>query len=144
VAEAVSDFIGETLGVEITVEQTPWDVFQGEISAGDYQSYILGWAADYPDPQDFLDVLLHSRSPLNYTGFSDADVDRLLEEARIEGDHEKRLDLYQEAERRVLDGAPWVPLYTGVERWVVAPYVHGFELPAIVRPRMSVVWLTEQ
>ncbi|MFN2114880.1 MAG: ABC transporter substrate-binding protein, partial [Anaerolineae bacterium] len=105
------------------------------------QAFILGWAADYPDPQDFLDVLLHSDSDLNNTRFSDPEVDRLLEAARVEPDEQRRMELYREAERIALEGAPWIPLFAPAETWVVAPYVHGFELPAIVRPRMADVWL---
>ncbi|MFN2250823.1 MAG: peptide ABC transporter substrate-binding protein [Anaerolineae bacterium] len=141
VAEAVADFIGESLGVAISVEQTPWMTFQSDLADGDYQAFILGWAADYPDPQDFLDVLLHSDSDLNNTRFSDPEVDRLLEAARVEPDEQRRMELYREAERIALEGAPWIPLFAPAETWVVAPYVHGFELPAIVRPRMADVWL---
>ena len=32
--------------------------------------HLLGWGADYPDPENFLDVLFHSRSSLNHSGWS--------------------------------------------------------------------------
>ena len=144
VAEAVADFIGETLGVTITVEQAPWQLFQQELDDGRYQAFMLGWAADYPDPQDFLDMLLHSESPLNDTGYGDPKVDRILEEARTESDEDRRFELYNQAERLLLEDAPWLPLFSGVDTWLVAPYVKGFEIPAIVRPRMAEVWLDER
>jgi len=142
VAEALVDLLGEVFpGLTITVEQAPWETFQRELDEGIYGMYLLGWAADYPDAQDFLDVLFHSRSPLNDSGFADDQVDRWLEAARVEPHEGRRLRAYAAAERRVLAAAPWVPLYGAVDTWLVAPHVHGFSLPAIVRPRLADVWL---
>ena len=89
-------------------------------------------------------MLLHSESPLNDTGYGDPEVDRLLEEARTESDEDRRFELYNQAERLLLEDAPWLPLFSGVETWLVAPYLKGFEIPAIVRPRMAEVWLDER
>jgi ABC-type transport system substrate-binding protein len=144
VAAAVADYLTDALGVPVTVEQAPWERFQEELAEGAYGMYILGWAADYPDPQDFLDVLFHGASPLNSTGYANPEVDALLEAARVEQDEAARLARYAEAERRILADAPWIPLYTGVETWLVAPEVHGFSLPAIVLPRLARVWLAER
>lgn len=141
VVEAVVDDLSEHLGVVIAVEQAPWETFQAEADAGAYPMYMLGWSADYPDPQDFLDVLFHSASPLNNTGYANPEVDALLETARVEQGEAERLARYAEAERLILDDAVWLPLFTGVETWLVAPHVHGFTLPPIVLPRMAAVWV---
>lgn len=135
--QAVADMLEETLGLEVQIEQAPWEVFQAEIEAGRYQAWFLGWSADYPDPQNFLDVLFHSRSPLNHTGFTDTRVDSLLEDARTERDLDERHALYTEAEREILMAAPWLPLYTGVDTWLVGPHVEGFTLPPLVVPHLA-------
>lgn len=142
VAEAVADFLSEVLGIaDVAVEQAPWATFQSELDAGRYGMFLLGWSADYPDPQDFLDVLFHSGSPLNETGYAEPEVDALLEQARLERDEAARLALYRQAERRILADAPWVPLFHGRDTWLVAPHVRGLALPAIVRPRLADVWI---
>ena len=71
------------------------------------------------------------------TRYENVEVDSLLERARVEPDEAQRWALYADAERLILSEAPWLPLYTGVETWLVAPYVHGFTLPPIVLPRMA-------
>src|SRR5260370_13509078 len=45
--------------------------------------FLLGWEADFPDPSNFLTVLLHSRSrdTNNNTFYSNPEVDRILDEA---------------------------------------------------------------
>ena len=141
VVQAVADMISGTLGITVNIEVAEWDQFQQDIEADRYSAYILGWSADYPDPQDFLDVLFHSRSGLNHLGYSNPQVDTLLEQARVVQDEAERFRLYGEAERQILDDAPWVPIYHGADLWLVAPYVQGFTVPAIVLPRMAKVWL---
>ena len=139
--EALTDQIGEALGIKLTIEATPYELFQREVDARKYQAFVVGWAADYPDPENFLDVLLHTGSPLNNTGYSNPEVDRLLDAARLESDPARRTALYAEAEDLVLADAPWVPLYTGVDVWLVSPAVQGFTLPPIVVRRLHQVWL---
>jgi len=138
--QAVVERFATSLGTAIAVEQAPWELFNDELDEGLYQGWFLGWSADYADPQDFLDVLFHSASPLNASGYADAEVDALLEAARIESDETERLAAYSRAERRILADAPWLPLYNGVETWLVAPDVHGFVLPPVIVPRMASVW----
>lgn len=138
---AVADAISETLGLRVILEQAPWPLFQKELAGGKYQMWVLGWSADYPDPQDFLDVLFHSRAPLNYTGYADADVDALLEAARAGDDPDKRLALYRQAEALILEASPWVPLYTSRAAWLVNRRVKGFTVPPVVVPRLGAVWL---
>ncbi|HQZ70455.1 MAG: ABC transporter substrate-binding protein [Anaerolineae bacterium] len=140
--DAVVDSINEVLGLSIQIEQASWELFEEELTGGRYPFFALGWSADYPDAQDFLDVLLHSGSALNHGGYANAEADALLEQARVEPDETRRIARYQEAERLMLEDAPWVPLFTGREAWLVAPYVKGFSIPPLVLPRMQWVWLT--
>ncbi|MCB9176003.1 MAG: peptide ABC transporter substrate-binding protein [Caldilineae bacterium] len=140
-AMAVADELAEVLGIDVALEQAPWETFQAELEAGAYPMYSLGWSADYADPQDFLDVLFHGASSLNHGGYANPAVDALLEAARVEADPERRLARYAEAERAILEDAPWVPLFTGRETWLVAPYVRGFAIPPITLPRLQRVWI---
>ena len=61
--------------------------------------------------ENFLDILFHSESDNNNTGFSNAELDDLLERARVEQDPQARVALYNEAEQLIIDQAPWAPLY---------------------------------
>jgi ABC-type transport system substrate-binding protein len=140
-SQAVVDQLSEVLDLDVLIEQSDWEEFQKELEARVYPMYSLGWSADYADPQDFLDVLFHSSSSLNHSGYSNAQVDALLEDARVEPDPTTRLAIYAQAEGAILDDAPWLPLFTGRETWLVAPYVRGFTIPAIVLPRMAQVWI---
>lgn len=125
IAEALAAMYADVLGVEVEIQQVVWGDFLRDINQGAYQMFFLGWSADYPDPQDFLDIHFHSASDGNSTGYSNPEVDALLEQARVEQDEERRFALYRQAETIIVQDAPWIPLYHGVQYELVKPYVKG-------------------
>jgi oligopeptide transport system substrate-binding protein len=139
--EAIVGMYKENLGVDIAIQQTEWATFLSDISREEnpYQIYSLGWIADYPDPENFLDVLFHSEKSENHMGYSNPEVDELLEKARTEQDLEERLKLYQEVEQILINDAPWVPLFYEVEYWLTKPYVKGMIYPPMIIAKLQYV-----
>jgi ABC-type transport system substrate-binding protein len=135
----------QNLGVDIAVQQTEWATYLWDLRAHRYQMFGLtaGWIADYPDPQDFLDILFHSESRNNDTGYSNPKVDSLLEEARGEQDFEKRMELYQQAEEMILDDAPIVPLTHNADYWLTKPYVEGMIYPPVIIPKLKYISISK-
>lgn len=123
--ETLAAMYKEVLGVEIEVQVVDWGVFLKGLDAQKYQMYSLGWIADYPDPQNFLDLLFHSASAYNHGAYSNPDLDLLVEEARTERDQEKRLSLYRQAEEVLVNDVAWIPLYHNIGYYLVKPYVKG-------------------
>ena len=117
----------ENLGV--TVEPVLLDPFNylDELYAGNMGNiFTSGWCADYPDPENFLDFLFHSDSGQNLTGYSNVDVDRLLERARTESDVRARMDLYKEIEKQIVADAPAIFLTHSLSAVLVKPYVQDY------------------
>jgi oligopeptide transport system substrate-binding protein len=139
VLEAIVALWEENLGVSISIEQSEFGLFLRDIDEGNFQMFSLGWIADYPDPQNFLEIKLHSDSSNNETVYSNPEVDALLDEARSETDEDERLRLYQEAEQIIVDDSPWIPLYHGKSSALIKPYVNGFELEPFVIPSLRYV-----
>ena len=129
-AEALAFMYSETLGIEVEIQQLGWGDFLRDVNRNRYPMFFLGWSADYPDPENFLDIHFHSESEGNTTGYSNLEVDQLLEQARVEQDAPQRMIYYQEAEQIIVDEAPWIPLYHGVDYVLVKPYVKGFSVTA--------------
>jgi oligopeptide transport system substrate-binding protein len=88
--------------------------------------FLTGWIADYPDPQNFLDQLFRTGSGENEGEYSNASVDALLAEARQERDPSKRVQLYQQAERAILEDGAAIPLFHSTRYVLVKPYVKNF------------------
>jgi ABC-type transport system substrate-binding protein len=146
ITEAVIASYKDVLGVDIAIQQTDWPTFLADISQEEnpYQMYQLGWIADYPDPQNFLDILFHTESRQNHTGYSNEELDAILDEAGVEQDPEQRVALYREAEQLIIDEAPWVPLHFGLEYELVKPWVQGYSLTPMVIPKYQYVYISEE
>jgi ABC-type oligopeptide transport system substrate-binding subunit len=129
------------LGVEVEIQQVEWATYLEDLNQNKFQAYAgLGWEADYPDPQDFLDILFHSDSKLNHGQYSNDEVDLVLENARINPDPIDRIRLYQDAEQMIVQDAAWVPLWFEGERYVlIKPYVKGYRLTPMIVPKLSQV-----
>ena len=118
----------ENLGVEVTVRQLDPGVFLYNLLEEKDEMYYIGWIADYPHPQDFLEILFSSGVENNYSGYSNPDFDALLEAAAAEPNQDLSLALYQQAEQMLVDDAVCIPLSFGVNYILVKPYVSGFQL----------------
>jgi oligopeptide transport system substrate-binding protein len=139
--EVIEEMWRQTLGLDVEFSQVEWATFLEDLSSKEFQAFAgLGWAADYPDPQDFLDILFHSQSKLNHTAYSDSKLDKLLEAARISPSWEERVTLYQKAEQLIVDNAPWIPLwYQGEQLVLIKPYVKGYRLTPLITPKLREV-----
>ncbi|MEM7800536.1 MAG: peptide ABC transporter substrate-binding protein [Chloroflexota bacterium] len=127
----------ETLGVTIAVENI--DFFQSNQVIRELDGHIMagGWCADYPDPENFLDILFHSESEFNAIRYANSEFDGLLEAARVELDPSQRLALYQQAETLLLDDVGVIPLNFGQSDVLVSPRVKGYTLPVMSGVQMA-------
>jgi oligopeptide transport system substrate-binding protein len=143
--EAIVEMYKQNLGIDIAIQQTDWATYLWDVRAHRYQMFGLtaGWIADYPDPQDFLDILFHSESRNNDMEYSNPEVDKLLEEARAERDSEKRMELYQQAEEIIVEDAPIAPLTHDADYWLTKPYVEGMIYPPSIIPKLKYVSISK-
>ncbi|MCL4262654.1 MAG: peptide ABC transporter substrate-binding protein [Anaerolineae bacterium] len=119
----------ENLGV--TIEPQIIDPFQyyDEIYNGNVGHFFGGgWCADYPDPQNFLDILYHSGSRQNIGGYQNTAVDALLETGRVARDVNQRMALYAEIEDEIVADAPVVFLNHGLSAVLVSPELQNYVL----------------
>ena len=103
------------------------------------QLFDMGWIADYPDPQDFLDLLLRSGGANNNGDYSNPQLDSLLDKAAVEQDPSARLKMYQDAERIVVQDAAVLPLLFGRAYVLVKPYVKYYVLSPLGYPFLNKV-----
>lgn len=139
--EAIAEMLNQNLGIQVAIEQTEWATFLSDINRepNPYQVFSIGWIADYPDPQNFLEILFSCESRDNHVGYCNPEVDELFQQAATERDQERRFELYNQAEQMILDDAPVVPLWYGQEYWLVKPYVQDMRFPPTIIPRLQYV-----
>src|SRR5207249_1031518 len=124
---ALVDMWQSTLHVSINIENIEPDKWSDLLQKGYHgQLFLYGWCADYPDPENFADALFHSGAPYNFGKYSNPTLDVLLDRARVERDANKRLQMYQEAERIIVNDAPALFLNHNISFVLVAPWIHNY------------------
>ncbi|MBI3172702.1 MAG: peptide ABC transporter substrate-binding protein [Chloroflexi bacterium] len=132
----------QNLGVTITVENIEPNYYLESIYSGNHgQIFDGGWCADYPDPENFADVLFHTGSQQNNGGYSNPALDAILEQARTERDVTQRIALYQQAEQMIVDDAPVLFTVHYLSYQLVKPYVKGYVFTPIDIPIERYMWL---
>ncbi len=131
----------DTLDVEVAVRQLEPEIFLYHLNEEADEMFMLGWVADYPDPQNFLGNLFASNSPYNSGDYSSPAVDSLLKEAAVEQDHATRMNMYQEIEKAVLNDAACLPLWFSTNYILAKPYVKNYSLNAMGIPDYSKAYI---
>lgn len=96
---------------------------------GQIQAWMLGWIADYPDPQDWLSLQFAQGSTNNWENYHDTANSQawsLMSQADIEQNPTKRMDLYNRAEQQLVDDVAWLPYMQPKGIWRVKTYVQGY------------------
>jgi peptide/nickel transport system substrate-binding protein/oligopeptide transport system substrate-binding protein len=151
VAEFVQGMLRE-IGVTVELRELDWPAYLNLVDRGDAALFRLGWLADYPDPENFLTVLFHSRnkgSNGNLSRYANGRVDALLDRADGSLDSAERSRLYREAERMILEDAPWIFLHYYSTDVLIQPWVRGLReqisamdsAPALGLVQMRKVWV---
>lgn len=128
------------LGVAVSLvlkEQRVWLEDERQLN---YDISNARWIGDYVDPSTFLEVFLGS-SGNNATGWSDSEYDAWVEAARSEQDEQRRMELFQKAEARLLEAAPIAPIYHGTSTYLIHPAVRGWTPALLGFHRFQNVWL---
>jgi peptide/nickel transport system substrate-binding protein/oligopeptide transport system substrate-binding protein len=92
------------------------------------------WWADYPDAENFLFPLLHSKNRGvggNVSFYSNPHFDALVDQAHREQDESKRNPLYTQADQIEFDDAPMIYLFFYKDVYAVQPWIKGFKVPAV-------------
>ena len=121
----------QNLGVNVQVRELDPEVYYSELSQEVDQMYSTGWIADYPYPQDFLDILFSSGSTYNYGGYSNPQFDALIQQANGESDPTKAFTIYQQAEQLMINDGACLPLTFGQNYLLIQPWVKGLTVNAL-------------
>lgn len=126
--EAIVHEWRQNLGVEVTVRQLEPEQFLYNLKAEKDEMYLLGWVADYPHPQNFLELLFRTGEENNGGEYSNLEVDDILDRAGVELDYGTSLELYQQAEQIMVEDVACIPLWFPKNYYLVQPYVSDYEL----------------
>jgi len=117
-------------GINLEIRTRPWGEFLDFVHRGEAIMFLLGWNTDNGDPDNFLFPLFHSKSigeGGNSTYYSNPEIDRLIELGMQELNPQRRVEIYREAERKILEDAPMIFLSHKYDIYLVQDDIMGFK-----------------
>jgi len=130
--EFIKEQLKQNLGIDVEIEILESETYETRYNESDFQMVFGGWGADYADPDNFLPQLFGTGASGNQYKYSNSDVDALFEQAAAELDNDKRIKLYQDAEKIIIDDDMGVaPIFNRVRNWLKKSYVDGLEVTGL-------------
>lgn len=126
---ALQQMWNQALGVQVEIQNVAFKVRLDMMDRGDYQIVLAGWGADYNDPMTFLDMW-ETNNGNNTAFYSNPEYDKLIEQAKVNGDPKSRVEEMIQAEKILMEDMPIGPLWFQARAYVVKPYVKNLYFPA--------------
>ena len=131
VAENLQQQWKKNLNVKLFLENQEWKVHLRQLRDDAPHLWRLGWGADFPDPDNFLN-LFTSYSGNNLTRWKNQRYDKLIELGASEMDPQKRLSYYKEAQEILTEkDVPIISLFMEAQNILLKPYVKGYHINAM-------------
>ena len=128
------------IGVQAKIVTYEWGEYLKRAKAGEHQTVMMGWTGDNGDPDNFFATLFScaaAKDGSNYSRWCYKPFEDLIQPARATDDHNKRIELYKQAQVVMHDQAPalivahstvYEPVRKEVKGYVVDPLgKHHFE-----------------
>ncbi|MHA1522820.1 MAG: peptide ABC transporter substrate-binding protein [Alphaproteobacteria bacterium] len=127
VAVAIAD-MWKQIGIKTSLLNTDTKTHYARLrDKGDFDVARAGWIGDYNDPQNFLFMVESDNDGFNYANYNNPEYDKLMDDAAVEVDLEKRALLLYNAEKLFMRDLPFIPLLYYTSMNLVSPKLKGFE-----------------
>ncbi len=126
-AEIIQNMLGQ-IGIEVEILAYDFSNWLDSIVNGKQDMYVGGWTAVTGDADYALRLPFHSQnigSGGNRSFYSNPTVDKLLEEAQVEMDQDRRLELYREVQEILAEEAVYINLQVGQVHLAAGKHVNG-------------------
>ena len=138
--KAIQTMWKDNLNVNVNLVEEEFPVTLIALTKKKYQIARMGWTGDYYDPMTMLDVML-SYGRVNHSGFSNAQYDSLISEAKTAYYNNLRIEYMKKAEAILMDEMPIIPLYYKSNYLMVNPKLKDFVINSIGRYRFNYCYI---
>ncbi|GAY75508.1 dipeptide-binding ABC transporter [Sporolactobacillus inulinus] len=141
-AQVIKDQL-KAVGINVKIEQQEDSVFFNALGKKQFEMTIVGWVG-FVDPDEFFYNIFHTGGAYNQQGYTNKEVDKLLEEGRVTMDEAKRKQIYDQAQKLIVEDAPMVFLYANKQSTAMTNTVHGFDVnPTVTTKSLESTWLSK-
>ena len=152
IAEVIQKQLKDNLNIDIELNVMPWAQHLENLETGKALFWRSGWIADYPDPENFLNLLysanipatMEEKSYINSVRYSNPVFDSLFIAAKQETDVTKRYDIYRMADQLATDEAAIMPIYYSEHTRLLQKNVRNFDVNSMEHRDLSRVYLASK
>jgi peptide/nickel transport system substrate-binding protein len=119
------------VGIDANVRQMEIGAYLSTVRSGNYKGLAMeGWTGDNGDPDNFIGELWGAKNiPINnWSHYRNPEFEKLLAQALVISDPAKRAEIYAQAQRIVVDDAPWILINSTLHIRAIRKEVKGFQL----------------
>lgn len=113
--------------ITVNIKTETFATILSDTAAFKFQAALIGWSGR-PDPDGNTFSWFHTGGGNNDMQYSNATVDKLLEDARVQSDQPKRAQDYVQAEQQIAQDAPYIFINHGVATQISSAKVQNFQL----------------
>lgn len=98
----------KAVGIELELKYLDWKQFEKALREGNFDGFSMAWAGG--DQEQDPKQIWHSSSAnggSNFVGYNNAEVDRWIDEGRLEVDRDKRIQLFRKVYEKIAEEAPY-------------------------------------
>ena len=133
IAEAIQKMIQEVLNIKVEILTVPWAQHSESIESAKTEFYRLGWVADYPDPENFLNLFdskyvpeeLSTKTYINSFRYKNPEFDKWFRLALATPDEKLRNEYYAKADQIVIDDAVVLPITYDIDYRILQKNLKG-------------------
>jgi len=98
------------IGINIEINGNTWPQLVRKVNSQQAQMFAMAWGADYPDAENFLQLLYGKNSApgANGANYDNEEFNNLYEIASVMQDSPKRTKLYEQLNEMLIDATPWI------------------------------------
>ena len=101
------------IGIKVKIVSYEWNTFLHRLKLGEHQSFLLGWSADHPDPDNFFSPMLScsaTKTGSNRTFWCNEKYDAIIQKALHTNNMRQRKKYYAQAMQILAKEVPLIPI----------------------------------
>ncbi len=139
IADEFAQEIFQTLGVNVNIDGSTFEQLNEDATYGRGDVFRTAWAADYPNPETFLNNFYGKHiskdstnfSAINQSKYVNPKFDQLFEQAKRSDNIVEKMSLFSKAEIELLKNPPFIPLWYNGDMQIVYSYVRNIHFNSL-------------
>lgn len=130
------------IGITVEIDAVEFSEWLERQAAGEFDAFMLSWLG-LTDATDYFYLQHRTGQTFNFTGYSNPEFDELVDKGLTLDSFDERYEVYQQANKILVDDAPYIYMYAKQEVKAWAPYVMGYEVRPDSANNFWTVWLDQ-